>query len=719
MTDTHETPSLQQPKEILALTTTRLPLDQNYLSHPIIMNFGSPEQPIQVDETNAEIDGIYFEDPLILPIYDAKLNLIQCAVMQVDQPVKVMPDGMAKGFAYYGELHKDQPIIITYSLEAFFKIAQLGYAVVLVVLNDLCRSQKGNLKPFDIQKIRFIVDLLKNAGYQHLYLPIRPENLEMPELLEIAENYQVALLDQYKWSNDGLFVELDQYDANDAVKEFFTRSIQPVVERDASAPLDHEIEHLARLSELEYEQFRKSKAEVLGVRTSVLDKLVKAKRNELNEKKSEDDFFEQITPWESPVNGHDLLNQIEHIIDQHIACDAHTRIATALWIVYTWAIENMQIAPIACITAPEKRCGKTQLLTLIGDLCYKPLPTSNITAAALFRSIQEWSPTLLIDEADSFLKDNEDLRGVINAGHSRKNAYVIRCEGDDNKPTRFNVWCAKAISGIGHLPETIKDRSIILELRRKLPHEKKLRLRHADQSQWLKVKRQCLRWVQDNVQLIRTIRPELPEQLNDRAQDNWESLFIIAQVASQKWLEKANHAAMAINGVDVDTPSISEQLLIDIRTIFNDIGEQKIFGIGLVEALNADAENIWATWNRGQPITQSQLANRLKQFGIKSKDVRIGTIVKKGYELKQFQDAFARYLPKNSIAPATSLQMSNSKAFRDNQHATRLNRVAHEITLDTLIDEGCSGVADENSVIPEPDKTSSFKREEMMGASEQ
>lgn len=715
MTSTHETPSLEQPKEILALTTTRLPQDQEYSSHPLIVNFGSPEQPIFLDETNVEIDGIRFEKPLILPIYDASLNLIQCAVMQVDQPVKVMPDGMAKGFAYYGDLQVDKPVIIARALEEFFKLAQTGYAVVLVILNDLCRSQRSELKPLDLKKIAFVIEQLTHEGYQQLYLPVRPEQIKTSEILEIAKNHKVTLLDQYQWSDEGLFVDLSQYDDNETIREFFKRSIQPVIEDDVSMPLDDEIDHLARLPELEYEQHRKSKADSLAVRASVLGRLVKAKRKELHEQRDRNDFFEQIEPWDRPVNGNDLLNSIECIIDQHIACEPHTRIATALWIVYTWAIDNMQIAPIACITAPEKRCGKTQLLTLIGDLCYKPLPTSNITSAALYRSIQEWSPTLLIDEADSFLKDNEDLRGVINAGHSRKNAYVIRCEGDDNKPTRFNVWCAKAISGIGHLPETIKDRSIILELRRKLPHEKKQRLRHTDQSHWLKIKRQCLRWTQDHLQQIRTIRPELPEQLNDRAQDNWESIFIIAQVASPQWLEKANHAAMAINGIDVDTPSISEQLLTDIRAIFKDIGEQKIFSSGLVEALNADAENVWATWNRGQPITQSQLATRLKQFGIKSKDVRIGTVVKKGYDLKQFQDAFSRYLPKCNISSATSLQVSSRKAFSDNQEATRSNGVAIEKDLYSFPNKACSTVADKNIGIDELDKTLSFQSMEMMG----
>ncbi len=118
-------------------------------------------------------------------------------------------------------------------------------------------------------------------------------------------------------------------------------------------------------------------------------------------------------------------------------------------------LDAMEISPIACITAPEKRCGKTQFLNVISELVKRPMPTSNITAAALFRSIEKWTPTLLIDEADSFIKDSEDLRGILNAGHGRRSSYVIRTVGDNHEPKKFNVWGAKAISGIGHLPDTL------------------------------------------------------------------------------------------------------------------------------------------------------------------------------------------------------------------------------------------------------------------------
>lgn len=690
------------PTEIIQQAQRLMPQDESYLTQPVLERFGNPQQPIYVDQSNVDINGVIYESPMILPIYNGQLELIQCAVLQDKQSIAVIADGLAQGFSYYGALHQDKPVLITYSLDAYFKIAQTGCAVVLVILPHLCYVNKSELKAFDFEQIQFVIHQLSKAGYTQLYIPVRPEHIQLEAFKKLEKNTSVKLLNQLvKFENNEHFIDLVKDDDIEDVQAFIAESIAllSAIECDETDRMESEVLRLANLTELQYEQIRASEAELLSIRASILDKLVKAKRKELADEKSKESFFENVEAWNHPVNGHELLNSIEQVIDAHIACETHTRTATALWIVYTWAIDAMQIAPIACITAPEKRCGKTQLLTLISELCYKPLPTSNITAAALYRAIEEWKPTLLIDEADTFLKDNEDLRGVINAGHSRKNAYVIRCDGDDNKPTRFNVWCAKAISGIGHLPETIKDRSIILELRRKLPSEHKQRLRHADHHHWNNIKRKCLRWVNDHFDEIQNTRPDLPEQLNDRAQDNWESLFVIAQIASKEWLDKAIHSALTINGVEVDTLSINEQLLVDIKAIFDKTGGEKIFSNGLVNALIEDDENVWATWNRGQPITKIQLTTRLKQFGVKSKDVRIGTEVKKGFDLNQFKDAFKRYLPLPPIQNATSLQPICSKDYSPKQNATQHESVASKKPLKPIHSNTCSVVASQNPLV--------------------
>ncbi len=199
-------------------------------------------------------------------------------------------------------------------------------------------------------------------------------------------------------------------------------------------------------------------------------------------------------------------------------------------------IDNVQVAPLAVITAPEMRCGKSQLLNLIGRLSHRPLVASNISPAAMFRVIEAHSPTLLIDEADTFFKENEELRGIVNSGHTRQAAYIIRTVGDNHEPKQFSTWGAKAISGIGTLAETIRDRAIILEMRRKLPNESIERLRHAEGGVFECLASKLARFAQDAGVSIERALPTLPEALNDRAQDNWEPLLAIADYAGMTFI---------------------------------------------------------------------------------------------------------------------------------------------------------------------------------------
>jgi putative DNA primase/helicase len=210
------------------------------------------------------------------------------------------------------------------------------------------------------------------------------------------------------------------------------------------------VQRLSKLPPLEYEKVRELEAEQLGVRVSVLDAEVK-KASQVALSQDKDTMFRIVEVWPEPVNGAALLDELVAVIHGFIICDRDTAIATALWCVMTWLIDRFQVAPLAIITAPEKRCGKSQLLSLIGRLSNRPLVASNISPSAVFRVIEAHRPTLLIDEADTFMRDNEELRGVINSGHTRQAAYVVRCVGDEHEPVQFSTWGAKALSGIGHL----------------------------------------------------------------------------------------------------------------------------------------------------------------------------------------------------------------------------------------------------------------------------
>ena len=168
MLDYDHPKKLITPDAILNECTQLVSFNDAYSSHPLIQRFGSPEQSIYADNGNVDINGVTYAQPLIMPIYDGQMELVQCAVMQDGQSVAVMPDGLARGFARYGDFDHAQPVIITYSLEAFFKIAQTGYAVALVLLPTLCNKHQIELKPFDFEQIQFVINQLSQAGYKQL-----------------------------------------------------------------------------------------------------------------------------------------------------------------------------------------------------------------------------------------------------------------------------------------------------------------------------------------------------------------------------------------------------------------------------------------------------------------------------------------------------------------------------------------------------------------------
>ena len=84
---------------------------------------------------------------------------------------------------------------------------------------------------------------------------------------------------------------------------------------------------------------------------------------------------------------------------------------------------------------------------------------------------------LLVDEADTFLTNNEELRGVFNSGHTRTAAKIIRCVEPDFRPRIFSTFAARVIARIGKLQGTLEDRSIAISLRRKTREEQVERLR--------------------------------------------------------------------------------------------------------------------------------------------------------------------------------------------------------------------------------------------------
>jgi putative DNA primase/helicase len=473
-------------------------------------------------------------------------------------------------------------------------------------------------------------------------------------------------------------------------------SPSPSETESTECPLDAVIQRLSQLSPLQYDQVRKKEAKALGVRPITLDAAVKdARKGGV----ADDLPFVEVEPWPDAIDQAQLLTDISATVRRFIVCEKETADAVALWAAMTWFINVVQVAPLAVITAPEKRCGKSQLLFLMGRLSARAITTSSISPAALYRTIDAWCPTLLIDEADAFMKDNEELRGLLNSGHTRESAYVIRTVGDSFTPTKFNTWGAKALAGIGHVADTLMDRAVILELRRKLPHEEVARIRHAEPNLFADFRSKLARFADDYRDQLRQTRPPLPQCLNDRAQDNWEPLLAIAMTASDEWLQLGTTAALKLSSSESAAQTVGTELLADIQEIFGD-DREKITTAELIRLLCADEEKPWATFNRGRCISPRQVAKRLKEYGILSHTIRIGNETAKGYTVDQFKEAFSRYLSSSPELPVTTSRDRNHSDMAVTDNPSRIvtvtDNVTQYVTRKPATSAGCDVVTDKN-----------------------
>jgi len=260
-------------------------------------------------------------------------------------------------------------------------------------------------------------------------------------------------------------------------------------------------------------------------------------------------------------------------------------------------------------------------------------------------------PTLLIDEADTFLKNNDELRGILNSGHNRSTACVTRLVGDDHTPKSFSTWAPKAIALIGNLPSTLADRCVSIKMRRKGANEKVDVVRADRMGRFMKPRQCAIRWSKDNLAVLTTSDPALPEGFNDRTADNWRPLLAIADAAGGKWPELARKTMALLNREEADEGA-GVGLLRDVRGLFEKWGKPYILSSEVVLRLGELEERPWGEWNRGKPITPRQVARLLGPYDIRSKNFRVGqNCVHKGYARADFEDAFSRYIPDVTATP--------------------------------------------------------------------
>lgn len=352
------------------------------------------------------------------------------------------------------------------------------------------------------------------------------------------------------------------------------------------------------------------------------------------------------------INGDALLDSIKAYIRRYVSLTEAQARVIAVWVIHTYTIGIADATPYLSITSAEKQSGKTRLLEVLEPVVDKPWLTGKVTAAILPRKIEVERPTLLLDESDAAFggekEYSETLRGVLNSGY-RVTGKTSCCEKQGSAFTfrDFSTFCAKAIAGIGKLPDTVADRAMHIRLKRALSAEKIQRFRRRSvEAEAERLKTQITAWCSAKLQELIHARPGFPEGLTDRQEDVVEPLLAIADAAGGDWPHALRQSIIILsNGAHAADDSTGVQLLADIRHVFEDCDVDRISSAELVEHLTRIETSPWGEWSKGRPLSMAILARLLKTFEIAPHTIRMKNDVAKGYLREDFADAWNRYLP--------------------------------------------------------------------------
>ena len=357
-----------------------------------------------------------------------------------------------------------------------------------------------------------------------------------------------------------------------------------------------------------------------------------------------------------------LLTGVEQFIRRFMVLTNDQAAAVTLWVAHTHVLDAFDCTPYLHVGSATARTGKTRLLEVCDLVVARSWFTGRTSAAALVRKVDAESPTLLLDESDAAFGGEKEyaevLRGVLNSGY-RRSGHTTLCVGQGHKIAvkDFSTFGAKAIAGIGTLPGTVADRAIPIELKRKTGREPVERFRERDaRAKAEPIYAALVTWSAPAIDSLRVARPDLPMELNDRAQDVWEPLLAVADLAGGPWPDRARGAAVALMG-EVADEDINIELLHDIYRVFDDEDATFIGSTELVGKLAELDSQPWGDWRKGKAITTRAVADRLKGFGIVPKPNAQGTA--RGYHRERFEDAWTRYPP---FKPSTRQNANGNRA---------------------------------------------------------
>lgn len=382
---------------------------------------------------------------------------------------------------------------------------------------------------------------------------------------------------------------------------------------------------------------------------------------------SERAFFPDGPPTETAQ----LLEEIAAFVRRYLVMTEHQTDAVALWAAHTHVRkppENPESPPALAfrrtpylwVTSAEKECGKTLLLEVLRLLVPEPWLTERVSVAALIRKVEKDRPTLLLDESDNAFKSGKEyaaaLVGLLNSGY-RRDGTASLCIPPSWNVQDFSTFCPKAIAGIGTLPDTTASRSIPIRLHRRAPNEQVEDFFEEDvEEEAAELRGRLARWGEVHAAVLADSRPAFPGGLRNRTAEVARPLLAIADLAGGEWPERARRVLVALLAGEErqDEWSLRVRLLADIRRIFDEEKRGRFKTAELLWALSMLDDSPWGDWY-GKPITAHAVSKLLSKFGIKTMAVKVDGETVRGYKREQFEDAWLRYLPQESVTGVTAV----------------------------------------------------------------
>ncbi|MEV7270097.1 DUF3631 domain-containing protein [Streptomyces bacillaris] len=349
--------------------------------------------------------------------------------------------------------------------------------------------------------------------------------------------------------------------------------------------------------------------------------------------------------------GPELLDELRAAIGKYAVLPSDEALtAVTLWVAATHIQPALQHAPRLAVVGPTKGCGKSRVLDVLHETVHQPIMTVNMSTAVLFRVIGKNPRTLLVDEADTIFSkagDNEELRGLLNAGHQR-NRPAWRISGPEHKPTPYPTFAMAALASIGDLPDTITDRAVVLRMQKRKPGEKVTPFRSRYATPELNTLRDKLTaWLGPLLGTAGRMAPTMP--VEDRAADTWEPLVIVADLAGGQWPALARAACGAMTrfeAVQDEQTNLKTRLLRDIHHVFKAHGNpEALSSLDLVTTLLQDPDAPWAEHGTNG-LNPYHLGKLLRDFDIRPANYRFDQGRQaKGYARNRFLDSWARHCP--------------------------------------------------------------------------